>query len=198
MASLTKAINKDLFDKILPTFGNTRVHIPVWDEGQKMFLCKEYESGRGHRYYKGVRFCERIVFVENVGLYHNWTYIDSIEMYAFNGTKLELVQKRDYEKQFRNEEFIRKESQTMVQNYLEGILKVQKCTIQIEQLQEHARNIIDGCFKSFIPIFSCKIRFPFKRIICLIYSLLNSLLCSNFNIITSLVAFCIFYFLDCR
>lgn len=41
MASLTKAINKDLFDSILPTFGNQRVHIPVWDEGQKMFLCEE-------------------------------------------------------------------------------------------------------------------------------------------------------------
>ena len=34
MASLTKAINKDLFDKFLPTFGNPRVHVPVWDEGQ--------------------------------------------------------------------------------------------------------------------------------------------------------------------
>lgn len=54
MASLAKAINKDLFDKILPTFGNPRVHVPVWDEGQKMFLCEEYESGNGHRYYKGV------------------------------------------------------------------------------------------------------------------------------------------------
>ena len=57
MASLTKAINKDLFDSILPTFGNQRVHIPVWDEGQKMFLCEEYESASGNRYYKGVRFC---------------------------------------------------------------------------------------------------------------------------------------------
>ena len=150
MASLTKAINIDLFDKILPTFGSSRVHIPVWDEGQKMFLCNEYESERGHRYYKGVRFCDRIVFVEKVGPYHNWTYIDSIEMYAFNGLKLELAQKRDYEKQFRNEKFIRKESETMVQNYLEGILKVQKCSIPIEQLQEHAKSIIDGCFKSFL------------------------------------------------
>lgn len=46
MASLAKAINKDLFDKILPTFGNPRVHVPVWDEGQKMFLCEEkaYDS----------------------------------------------------------------------------------------------------------------------------------------------------------
>lgn len=41
MASLTKAINKDLFDKILPIFGNPRVQAPVWDEGQKMFICNE-------------------------------------------------------------------------------------------------------------------------------------------------------------
>ena len=40
MASLTKAINKDLFDKILPTFGNPRVHVPVWDEGQKKFILR--------------------------------------------------------------------------------------------------------------------------------------------------------------
>ena len=51
MASLTKAINKDMIDKTRPTFGNPRVHVPVWDEGQKMFLCEEYESGNGLRYY---------------------------------------------------------------------------------------------------------------------------------------------------
>ena len=128
MASLTKAINKDLFDSILPTFGNQRVHIPVWDEGQKMFLCEEYESASGNRYYKGVRFCDRIVVVEKVGLYHNWTYIDGIEVYAFNGTRLELVQKRDYDKVHRNEEFIRKEL----------------------EIEEKAKGIIDGCYKSFL------------------------------------------------
>ena len=45
-----------------------------------MFLCEEYESASGNRYYKGVRFCDRIVVVEKVGLYHNWTYIDGIEV----------------------------------------------------------------------------------------------------------------------
>ena len=44
MATLTKAINKSLFDSILPTFGNPRVRIPVWDDSQKMFICDEYES----------------------------------------------------------------------------------------------------------------------------------------------------------
>ncbi len=41
MATLTKAINKNLFDSILPSFGNPRVHIPVWDDSQKMFICDE-------------------------------------------------------------------------------------------------------------------------------------------------------------
>ena len=141
MASLTKAINKDLFDSILPTFGNQRVHIPVWDEGQKMFLCEEYES---------VRFCDRIVVVEKVGLYHNWTYIDGIEVYAFNGTRLELVQKRDYDKVHRNEEFIRKELETMVRNFFEGVLKAQRSCMPQEELEEKAKGIIDGCYKSFL------------------------------------------------
>lgn len=150
MATLTKAINKDLFDSILPTFGNPRVHVPVWDEGQKMFLCEEYESANGHRYYKGVRFCDRIVVVEKVGLYHSWTYIDGIEIYAFNGKRLELVQKKDYEKVYRNEEFIRKELETMVRNYIEGVLKAHKSSMSQAELEEKSKAIIDGCYKSFL------------------------------------------------
>ena len=150
MASLKKAINKDLFDNLLPTFGNPRAHIPVWDEGQKMFICDEYENENGHRYYKGVRFCDRIVIVEKVGLYHTWTYIDAIEIYAFNGTNLELVQKRDYEKIFRGEEFVRSESEMMVRNFLEGILKIHRSTMPEEEIVAKAKSIVDSCYKSFL------------------------------------------------
>lgn len=150
MASLTKAINKNLFDKILPTFGNPRVQIPVWDEGQKMFLCGDYESASGHRYYMGVRFCDRIVIVEKVGLYHNWTYIDSIEVYAFNGTKLVLVQKRDYEKTFRSEEFIRQESVTMVRDFIEGVVKTQGSSMAKDEIEIQAKSIVEDCYKSFL------------------------------------------------
>ncbi|MCQ2216351.1 MAG: hypothetical protein MJZ31_10610 [Bacteroidales bacterium] len=150
MANLTKAINKDLFESILPTFGSPRVHIPVWDEEQKMFLCEDYETANGHRYYKGVRFCDRIVIVEKVGLFHNWTYIDGIEIYAFNGTRLELVQKKDYEKEFRNEGFIRKETEAMVSNYFKGVLKAQKSSMPQTELDEKVKMIIDGCYKSYL------------------------------------------------
>ena len=150
MATLTKAINKSLFDSILPTYGSPRVHIPTWDNSQKMFICEEYESSNGHRYYLGIRFCDRIVIVEKVGLYHSWTYIDSIELYAFNGQKMELIQKRDYDKVFRNEEFIRSESLQMVIDYMRGIAKAQRTCMPIEQITAEAKSLIDGCYKSFL------------------------------------------------
>lgn len=150
MATLNKAITKDLFDNILPTFGNERKCLPIWDNGQKMFICDEYESSNGHRYYKGVRFCNNVAIVENVGLYHSWTYIDSIELYAFNGKKLELIQKHDYDKVFRKEELVRSESETMVRNYLTGAMKMQNVCISQQQITEYAKKLVDGCYKSFL------------------------------------------------
>ena len=91
-----------------------------------------------------------MAIVEKVGLYHNWTYIDGIELYAFNGRKLELIQKRDYDKVFRNEEFIRQESQAMVKDFLAGVLKAQRTSVPAEQLESQAKVLIDGCYKSFL------------------------------------------------
>lgn len=150
MATLAKAISKDLFDNILPTFGSPSVHIPTWDNSQKMFICDEYESANGNRYYRGIRFCNRIVIVEKVGLYHNWTYIDGIELYAFNGKKLKLIQKQDYDKVFRNESFIRSESERLVREFLSGILKAQRTSIPKEEIERQAKELIDGCYKSFL------------------------------------------------
>ena len=150
MATLTKAINNDLYDCILPPYGSPRVYVPVWDNAQRMFIFDEYESASGHRYYRGIRFCNRMAIVEKVGLYHSWTYIDGIEIYAFNEKKLELVQTRDYNKVFRNEEFIRTESVSMVKDYLFGVLKTQRMPMQMEQIEALARELVADCYKSFL------------------------------------------------
>ena len=158
MATLTKAINKNLFDNILPMFGNPRAHIPTWDEEQKMFICDQHESTSGNRYTIGVRFCDRIVIVEKVGLYHSWTYIDGIELYAFNGQKMELIQKRDYDKVFRNEAFIRQESEQMVNDFLTGVMKMQRTCMPAEQIAIQAHDLVEGCYKSFLaPDFNTRL-----------------------------------------
>ncbi|MBQ7664906.1 MAG: hypothetical protein IJS43_06770 [Bacteroidaceae bacterium] len=150
MATMTKAISKDLLDSVLPTYGTPRAHFPAWDNNQKMFICDQYESASGHLYYRGIRFCDRIVIVEKVGLYHNWTYIDGIELYVFNGKKLELIQKRDYDKVFRDEDFVRSESENMVKDYLCGIQKVLRTSIPVEEIELNAKSLIEGCYKSYL------------------------------------------------
>ena len=150
MATITKITGMNFLDSVLPTFGSQRARIPVWDNGQKMFICEEYESASGYLYYKGVRFCDRIAIVEKVGLCHNWVYIDSIELYAFNGQRMELIQKRDYEKVHRKEEFIRQESEQMVKDYLTGVMKAQRVGTPEEQITKLASDLIDGCYKSFL------------------------------------------------
>ena len=150
MASLEKAINKEFFENVLPTFGNPRVQAPIWDNGQKMFIVNEYESMKGNRYYRGIRYSNRIVMVEHVGLFTNWTYIDGIELYAFNGKKLELIQKREYEKVFHNEAFIRGEAEAMMKDFLSGIAKAQKLGMSEEELAEKAKTLVEGCYKSFL------------------------------------------------
>lgn len=150
MASFEKILTKDLFDNLLPKFGTPRKRVPIWDEGQKMFLLGNYESERGNMYYEGIRFCENIVIKEKVGLCHTWTYIDSLEIYAFNGPRLELVQKRDYEKTFRNEAFIRNEAEQMICDYLSGCIKAQGLNIECVEIRNEARRYVDCSFKSFL------------------------------------------------
>ena len=150
MATLNKAINKNFLENVLPSFGTPRTPMPVWDEGQKMFIYDQYESAAGHRYYKGIRFCNNIAVVEKVWLYYTCTYIDSIEVYAFNEKKLELVQKRDYTKVFRNEYFVRSETIAMLCDYLNGVLKMSGAIICDNDIEEQAKNLVDNCYKSFL------------------------------------------------
>ncbi|RGX96231.1 hypothetical protein DXA63_05940 [Segatella copri] len=42
------SINTTSFiDGILPVYGNPRCNIPVWNEGEKMFISDEYQSAKG-------------------------------------------------------------------------------------------------------------------------------------------------------
>lgn len=150
MKNFSNALCKNLLDSILPVYGNPRANVPVWDDGQKMFILDEYEAPSGNRYYRGLRFCQQLAIVEKVGMYHNWTYINSMELYMFDGTKLKLVQKREYGKVFRSEEFVRQESQSMLEKYLEATLKATGNPIQEGEVTKCAGQLVEQSFKSLL------------------------------------------------
>ena len=143
-------VSNTLFDSILPTFGNPGSNLPVWNEGQKMFISSEYESAAGHRYYKGLRFCEQLAIIETLGLYHTWTYIDGIEIYAFDGRKAKLVGKRQFEKTFYDEAFIREQTTQMVKEYMQGQCKLQNVNLPAVRLEEQAKSVVNRSYTSFL------------------------------------------------
>lgn len=151
MANLTKAINKQFFDSVLPIYGNPRKAMPAYDDSQRAFICDQYESGKGHRYYKALRFCDRLAIVEKVALAYNWTYINGIEIYAFNGQKFELIQKKDFvTSTYRNEKLVREETKKMLQAYLTSMVKTSGVTVPAEQIEDEAHTLVDNSYKSFL------------------------------------------------
>ena len=141
----------NFLDSVLPTYGNKRVHTPAWDESQKMFICSEYESEKGYRYLVGVRFCDRIAIVEKIAMVYSWTYVNDVELYAFNGQSMELIQKKDYGiKVFKDEAMIRRDSEEMVKSFIKGALKVNRCVMSEDQIAEQAHSLVSKCYKSFL------------------------------------------------
>lgn len=143
-------ISNSLFDVLLPTFGTSGNNLPVWNEGQKMFISSEYESASGNRYYKGLRFCEQLVVVETVGLYHTWTYIDGIEIYVFDGKRPKLVGKRQYDKRFYNTDFIKEQTILIVADYLQGQIKLQNVNVPALRISEEAKAVVERSYTSFL------------------------------------------------
>ena len=139
----------NLLNELLPSYGQKPQgpRTPIWNEGQKLFIIDEYESAAGNRYCKGLRFCENIVIVETFGMYHTFQYINSIEVYIFEGTQRKLVDKRTYDKAFYNSEFIMEESKKMVRDYLKSKLRIQGHDMSESKIAEAANSVVDRSYR---------------------------------------------------
>ena len=135
-------------DKILPTFGNTRENIPIYCDSQKMFISSHYTSAAGNMYYKGLRFTDRIVMVEKVGLYKNFSYIDSVEVYAFNGTERVLIGKVDYDKVFYNADQIKMDTKAIIANYLEDSARIAGSLMDSTRAKQQANELLDKMYEN--------------------------------------------------
>lgn len=111
-------VQSNFLDNILPSFGQERKAQPIYNSGQRMFISPTYTSASGNMYYKGLRFSEKLIMVEKVGLYHNWQYIDAIELYSFNGQKAELISSFKFEKEFYDTQKIRTQAKDLLFDYL--------------------------------------------------------------------------------
>ena len=135
-------------DRILPTFGNTRENIPIYCDSQKMFISSHYTSAAGNMYYKGLRFTDRLVMVEKVGLYKNFSYIDSIEVYTFNGEEKVLIGKMDYDKVFYNAEQIKEDTASIIANYIEDSARITGSLMDATRVKQQTAELLQQMYEN--------------------------------------------------
>lgn len=140
--------SNSFIDRILPQFGNPRENIPVYSDSQKMFVSSHYTSDAGNMYFKGLRFTDRIVMVEKVGLYKNFTYIDSVEVYAFDNMEKVLVGKVDYDKVFYNVERIKEDTESIIKNYLKNSAQMANAMLDDSVATKHAKELMETMYEN--------------------------------------------------
>ena len=148
MARISGVGNNPL-DSILPTYGNPRVKTPIWNESQHMFITDQYTSAAGNTYYLGVRFTDRFVTILHIGLYHNWTYINEVEVYAFDEHERRLVGKTSID-QYYNEELVRSTTENLLHDYIQGQIKLNGSTVNHEQLECQVKELVQKSYFSLL------------------------------------------------
>jgi hypothetical protein len=148
MASIS-GVGNNFLDSILPTYGNPRVKTPIWNESRHMFITDQYTSAAGNTYYLGVRFSDRFVTILHIGLYHNWTYINEVEVYAFDGHERILIGKTSID-QYYNEELVRSTTENLLQDYIEGQMKLNGSTVNHEQLECQVKELVQKSYFSLL------------------------------------------------
>ena len=148
MARISGA-GSNVLDSILPTYGNPRTNAPIWNESQRMFITDQHTSASGNTYYLGVRFSDRFVTILHIGLFHNWTYINEIEIYAFNEKERTLIGKTTLDVYY-NEELIRTTIEKMLKEYLEGQLLLNGVKVDKPQLETQVKELVDNSYMSML------------------------------------------------
>lgn len=142
-------VGNNLLDSILPTYGNPRVKTPIWNESQHMFITDQYTSAAGNTYFLGVRFSDRFVTILHIGLYHNWTYINEVEVYAFDEHERRLIGKKTID-QYYNEELVRSTTEDLLRDYIEGQMKLNGSTAYHERLECQVKELVQKSYFSLL------------------------------------------------
>ena len=148
MARIT-GVGNNILDSILPTYGNPRVSAPIWNESQHMFITDQHTSASGNTYYLGVRFSDRFVTILHIGLFHNWTYINEIEIYAFDEHNRTLIGKTKLDEYY-DENLIRSTTEKLLKDYLEGQIKLQGGKVDCQQLEHQVTDLVARSYVSML------------------------------------------------
>lgn len=148
MANIS-GIGNSIIDSIIPPFGKPRIKTPIWNESQHMFITDQYTSAAGNTYYLGVRFSDRFVTILHIGLYHNWTYINEVEVYVFDYQEPQLVGKTKID-HFYDENRIRATTEDLLSSYIKSQMKLNGTSVDERQIASQVKELVEKSYCSML------------------------------------------------
>lgn len=114
-----------------------------------MFITDQYTSAAGNTYYLGVRFSDRFVTILHIGLYHNWTYINEVEVYVFDNQKPQLVGKTKID-HFYDENRIRATTEDLLSSYIKSQMKLNGTSVDERQIASQVKELVEKSYCSML------------------------------------------------
>lgn len=154
-------ITKDLINinELLPSYGNRAESGIVWMESMKLFKVNEYRSEAGHRYITGLRFSDQLIVAIKYAEWKQWTYINDLEIFTFDGKNPVLLDKKCFKKEFFHEDLVREQVKVMVRNALQSKAKMIGKEFDENELKSQIESVVDDTYRSFL-----KGEYPVDRI----------------------------------
>lgn len=128
-----------LVDTALPALSGSSV---TYNSANNIYLSDGYTSAAGNTYFQGIRLSERIIINYNFGQGYAYLFLNGIRIYGFNGKEKKLIATRSYFNCIHNEEFEKKECISMIQEYMQGEMKLLNATINNSQLLDFSEKLV--------------------------------------------------------
>ena len=143
-------ISNSFIDGIFPVFGTPRTNTPIWDEGRSMFIVNDYVSNSGNRYYTGVRVTDRFVIYIYIGKYHNWDYLDKVEVYVFDGKEMKIIGTKEPAKEFYSDMLVVRLVSEIMMSYARSQQVGSNIQFSTAKLEEQISQLISSSYRSML------------------------------------------------
>jgi hypothetical protein len=138
-----------LVDKAIPSvFKNAQL---TFNAGKNIFLTEGYTSQAGNTYFQGIRFSDRIVITQQIGIGYFYTFLNGIRIFGFNGKKATLIAEKSYHCCVYCESLVKSEAENLIRNFLKSQSILTGTIVENDVLDSFSKNIVAATMKNQLP-----------------------------------------------
>jgi hypothetical protein len=138
-----------LANKTMPAvFRNAEL---TYNAAKNILLTQGYTSQAGNIYFQGVRYSDRIVITQQIGKGYYHLFLNGLKIYVYNGVEMRLIGERSYNTCYYSEDYIRKESEGIIQDFLKNQAVLSYSYMDKMTIEKFSKQLVSDTMKNQLP-----------------------------------------------